>query len=195
MRSKLRALAVFSLLTISRALAQDAAPPGENPSAQVDKLFRKMDTTVTPGCALSVMKDGKIIYKRGYGMADLDHNVPNTPTTIFHVASMSKQFTAARSSCWPRRENSRWTTRCASTSPNCRNSGFPSPSASCCITPAACATNGTCSAWRAGVIPSTSSPTKTSRGRLAPERPNFPPGSSTCTAIPASHCWGKSSSA
>ncbi len=67
----------------------------ENSSARVDELFRKMDTTVTPGCALSVVKDGKIIYERGYGMADLDHNVPITPTTIFHVASMSKQFTAA----------------------------------------------------------------------------------------------------
>jgi len=54
-----------------------------------------MDKTVTPGCPLSVMKDGRIIYERGYGMADLEHNVPITPTTIFHVASMSKQFTAA----------------------------------------------------------------------------------------------------
>jgi CubicO group peptidase (beta-lactamase class C family) len=41
------------------------------------------------------MKDGQIVYKRGYGMADLDHDVPITPETIFHVASISKQFTAA----------------------------------------------------------------------------------------------------
>ena len=41
------------------------------------------------------MKDGRIIYKHGYGMADLDHNVTITPSTVFHVASMSKQFTAA----------------------------------------------------------------------------------------------------
>jgi CubicO group peptidase (beta-lactamase class C family) len=61
----------------------------------VDELFQKMDTTVTPGCALAVVKDGRILYERGYGMADLDHNVPITPSTVFHVASMSKQFTAA----------------------------------------------------------------------------------------------------
>jgi CubicO group peptidase (beta-lactamase class C family) len=61
----------------------------------VDAIFQKMDSTVSPGCALSVIKDGKIIYERGYGMADLDHNVPITPSTVFHVASMSKQFTAA----------------------------------------------------------------------------------------------------
>jgi CubicO group peptidase (beta-lactamase class C family) len=41
------------------------------------------------------MSDGHIIYERGYGMADLDHNVKITPTTVFHVGSMSKQFTAA----------------------------------------------------------------------------------------------------
>jgi CubicO group peptidase (beta-lactamase class C family) len=41
------------------------------------------------------MKDRRIVYKHGYGMADLDHNVAITPSTVFHVASMSKQFTAA----------------------------------------------------------------------------------------------------
>jgi len=62
---------------------------------QTDSIFSQWDTTVTPGCALSVMKDGRTIYERGYGMADLDHNIPITPQTVFHVASMSKQFTAA----------------------------------------------------------------------------------------------------
>jgi CubicO group peptidase (beta-lactamase class C family) len=41
------------------------------------------------------MKDGRIVYKHAYGMADLDHNVTITASTVFHVASMSKQFTAA----------------------------------------------------------------------------------------------------
>jgi CubicO group peptidase (beta-lactamase class C family) len=48
-----------------------------------------------PGCALSVIKDGQIVYKRGYGMADLDHDIPISSETVFHVASISKQFTAA----------------------------------------------------------------------------------------------------
>jgi CubicO group peptidase (beta-lactamase class C family) len=64
-------------------------------SDQTDKVFAKWDSTVSPGCALSVMKDGQIVYKRGYGMANLDHDVPITPETVFHVASISKQFTAA----------------------------------------------------------------------------------------------------
>ncbi len=79
-----------AVVFLSLSLAQ-----AENPTKQVDDLFQKMDTTTLPGCALSVMKDGKIVYERGYGMADLDHNIPITPATVFHVASMSKQFTAA----------------------------------------------------------------------------------------------------
>jgi CubicO group peptidase (beta-lactamase class C family) len=80
------------------ACAAQSAPPGKTeakPEAKVNALFASMDTTVSPGCALSVIRDHRIIYERGYGMADLDHNVPITPTTVFHVASMSKQFTAA----------------------------------------------------------------------------------------------------
>jgi CubicO group peptidase (beta-lactamase class C family) len=66
-----------------------------NLTAQVDKIFEKWNRTDSPGCALSVMKDGRIVYKHGYGMADLDHNVTITTATVFHAASMSKQFTAA----------------------------------------------------------------------------------------------------
>jgi CubicO group peptidase (beta-lactamase class C family) len=92
---RLLLLAVLSFLTVSYSPGQPATPPAATPSTRVNELFQKMDTTVTPGCALAVVKDGKILYKRGYGMADLDHNIPITPQTVFHVASMSKQFTAA----------------------------------------------------------------------------------------------------
>ena len=95
MGTRLLVLAVLSFLTVSCAPGQHAAAPAGSPSARVDELFQKMDSTVTPGCALAVVKDGRILYERGYGMADLDHNVPITPATVFHVASMSKQFTAA----------------------------------------------------------------------------------------------------
>src|SRR5439155_20675618 len=66
-----------------------------NVTAQVDKIFEKWDKRDTPGCALGIYKDGQIVYKRGYGMANLNDDVPITPATVFHVASMSKQFTAA----------------------------------------------------------------------------------------------------
>jgi len=79
------------LLAMGSAIAQDAA---RNVQKQVDAVFAKWDSAVSPGCALSVIKDGQIIYKRGYGVADLDHDVPIQPNTVFHVASVSKQFTA-----------------------------------------------------------------------------------------------------
>ena len=95
MRSPLLVPAAISFLLSSGIIAQTPPPAPENLPAKVDAIFQKMDSTVSPGCSLSVIKDGKIIYERGYGMADLDHNIPNTPTTVFHVASMSKQITAA----------------------------------------------------------------------------------------------------
>jgi CubicO group peptidase (beta-lactamase class C family) len=89
---------LFSLvatITIGRAGVATAGVDSASQSAQVDQLFAEWDKPTSPGCALAVMRDGHVIYERGYGMADLDHNVKITPTTVFHVASMSKQFTAA----------------------------------------------------------------------------------------------------
>jgi len=89
------ALVLLSALVQPTVWSQTAATQAGRPSEQVDKLFEKMDRTISPGCAVAAMRDGKILYQRGYGMADLDHNVPITADTVFHVASMSKQFTAA----------------------------------------------------------------------------------------------------
>jgi CubicO group peptidase (beta-lactamase class C family) len=62
---------------------------------RVDALFAPWSATDSPGCAVAVVRDGRIIYARGYGMANLDLGVPNTSSTVFNIASMSKQFTAA----------------------------------------------------------------------------------------------------
>jgi len=86
-------IAFLWVATVART--QTPAAPAADLTARVDRIFEKWNRTDSPGCALSVMKDGRIIYKHGYGMADLDHNVTITPSTVFHVASMSKQFTAA----------------------------------------------------------------------------------------------------
>ncbi len=41
-----------------------------------------------------MLVDGKVVYKNGFGLANMEYDIPNTPSTIFHVASVSKQFTA-----------------------------------------------------------------------------------------------------
>lgn len=48
-----------------------------------------------PGGAVGVVKDGKLVYKRAFGMANLDYDIPNTTSTLFNLASASKPFTAA----------------------------------------------------------------------------------------------------
>jgi CubicO group peptidase (beta-lactamase class C family) len=61
---------------------------------RVDSIFEDVSGATSPGCAVSVMRQGALIYERGYGMANLEYGIPITPHSVFHVASVSKQFTA-----------------------------------------------------------------------------------------------------
>jgi CubicO group peptidase (beta-lactamase class C family) len=61
----------------------------------VDRVFDAFRDTDGPGCALGVSRAGKVVYEHGYGMANLETATPIQPSSIFHVASVSKQFTAA----------------------------------------------------------------------------------------------------
>jgi CubicO group peptidase (beta-lactamase class C family) len=87
------AVILQGILLVSCLSKGQTLPP--NVTKQVDQVFEKWDKPDSPGCALGIYKDGQIVYQRGYGMADLNDDVPITPATVFHVASMSKQFTAA----------------------------------------------------------------------------------------------------
>jgi len=70
--------------------AQSAAVPTE----KIDAVFARW-TNETPGCAVGVSRNGTPVVQKAYGMADLEHDVPNRPDTIFEAGSVSKQFTAA----------------------------------------------------------------------------------------------------
>jgi CubicO group peptidase (beta-lactamase class C family) len=63
-------------------------------AGEVDAVFARWSAS-TPGCAVGVSEAGRVTLTRAYGMADLEHEVPNTPDTIFEAGSVSKQFTAA----------------------------------------------------------------------------------------------------
>jgi CubicO group peptidase (beta-lactamase class C family) len=63
-------------------------------TARVDAVFRAFDRVDSPGCAVGVYRDGRVLYARGYGMANLELGVPNTPRTVFDIGSISKEFTA-----------------------------------------------------------------------------------------------------
>jgi CubicO group peptidase (beta-lactamase class C family) len=81
---------LIGLLCVLMAVSRASAQP--SPDA-VDQLFAPWAKRDTPGCALAVIHDGKIVHKRGYGMADLEHGIPIEPDTVFNIASVSKQFT------------------------------------------------------------------------------------------------------
>lgn len=58
----------------------------------MDTLFRLYNRSNGPGCAVGIVRDGKLIFTKGYGMANLEYDIPITPTTVFDIASVSKQF-------------------------------------------------------------------------------------------------------
>ena len=83
--------AILPFAAAGLLLAQSAPGVAET---QVDKVFARW-TTSTPGCAVGVGKGGTPVLQKAYGMADLEHDVPNRADTIFEAGSVSKQFTAA----------------------------------------------------------------------------------------------------
>src|SRR5512141_133455 len=97
----IRAIVVIGLLTVNTAYAQRSvapdypASPAFAPDVAVDTIFARWDKPNTPGCALGVVRDGQFIYERGYGMANLDYQIPNSPRMVYYIGSDSKQFTAA----------------------------------------------------------------------------------------------------
>jgi len=82
-------------LALSTCGAASANGPGDKTTAAVDEVFADLAKPGSPGCALGVYRDGKIIYAKGYGLANLEENIPITPASVFDIGSTSKQFTAA----------------------------------------------------------------------------------------------------
>ena len=84
--------ATLSALMAAATQAQAQQFP-RNP--KVDRIFAEWDKPDSPGCAVGVLQNGRFIYQRGYGMANLDYDIPNAPEMVYYVGSDSKQFTAA----------------------------------------------------------------------------------------------------
>src|ERR1700760_4319134 len=88
-------------LTLAAATAASAADTAKTSVAQenshavqIDAAFKEWDSSGTPGASVAVIDKGRIVFAKGYGIANLEYGVPIKPETIFHVASVSKQFTA-----------------------------------------------------------------------------------------------------
>ena len=85
-------IAIVMAAAVTRNFGQQIT--ADDAAKQVDVYLSQWDKKDMPGCAVGVVKDGKLIYKRGVGMANLTYDVPNTPTMLFEVASTTKPFTA-----------------------------------------------------------------------------------------------------
>ncbi len=86
-------LLLAALATGTPGRAQPASPA--DTGHLVDRIFQPVSRPGAPGCAVGIERNGQVLLTRGYGTADLEHDVPITPATIFEAGSVSKQFTAA----------------------------------------------------------------------------------------------------
>lgn len=91
--SKLLPLATL-IAVVCGAQSAFAQIPSDTAARAVDRLFANWINPTTPGCAVGVSRNGRMLYEKGYGMANLETGTAITPQTIFQVASIAKQFTA-----------------------------------------------------------------------------------------------------
>jgi len=81
-------------LQIVGAAPLPAVQAADTLSASVDRIFGGWHRPDSPGASVLVLRNGETVHAKGYGMADLEHGVPIRPTTVFDIASVSKQFAA-----------------------------------------------------------------------------------------------------
>jgi CubicO group peptidase (beta-lactamase class C family) len=85
-------VAAFASLLISGLAFTQHLP--DSIRNRIDSLFQRWNYATSPGCTIGIIKGDSLIYAKGYGMANLEYAIPNSPATIYHMASVSKEFTA-----------------------------------------------------------------------------------------------------
>lgn len=90
-RRLLKWLPTFVLLWSIQAATAQSIP--DSVVQKIDKLFSEWNNS-SPGCAIGIVRNDSLVFARGYGMANLEYSIPIMPETIFHMASVSKQFAA-----------------------------------------------------------------------------------------------------
>ena len=87
-------LAAIAAALLFPGCSVSAPAPVSFSNDRIDKLFAQWNRPNSPGCSVGVSRGGRLEYERAYGMANLELNAPNTPSSAFEAASISKQFTA-----------------------------------------------------------------------------------------------------
>ena len=89
---KFNFLALFFLVTFFTCLGQ--SKQDKLLIKNIDQLISEKYNSVAPGCAILIAKDGQPIYRKSFGIANLELNVPMQPEMVFRIGSMTKQYTA-----------------------------------------------------------------------------------------------------
>ena len=89
----MKSLPAFTLL-LFLASAPVVLSVEDDAAKRLDEVFKTWSQPGTPGTAVAVIQHGKLVFEKGYGLANLEYDIPVTPQTVYHVASVSKQFTA-----------------------------------------------------------------------------------------------------
>jgi CubicO group peptidase (beta-lactamase class C family) len=90
--NKITRLIIFTMafVFITKSFAQSLP---DSTIKKIDNLFLKWNNPNSPGCTVGIVRNDSLIFSKGYGMANLEYNIPNEPQTLFNMASVSKQFT------------------------------------------------------------------------------------------------------
>jgi CubicO group peptidase (beta-lactamase class C family) len=70
-----------------------AQPLPDSMKTKVDNIFKRWDSAGSPGCVVGIVRNDSVVYARGYGLANVEENVPNTPRSVYYICSLAKQFT------------------------------------------------------------------------------------------------------
>ncbi|QEM06514.1 beta-lactamase family protein [Mucilaginibacter rubeus] len=80
----------IALLTMQKTVMAQFLP--DSITVKIDQLFAKWNNNYAPGCVAGIVQGDKLVYAKGFGLANLENGVPNTPQSIFYMCSVSKQF-------------------------------------------------------------------------------------------------------
>ncbi|WP_299311723.1 serine hydrolase [uncultured Aquimarina sp.] len=89
--------AIIKIISVCIYMLSISVLQSQNSTVQVkkiDTLFNTWNQGKTPGASISVVRNGTVIFKKAYGLGNIENNIPNTTSSLFNIASNSKQFTA-----------------------------------------------------------------------------------------------------
>lgn len=81
-----------TLITLFSVVLFAVSPGVAQPEGDIDEIFKDWNDISQPGGSIGIVHNGEQVLAKGYGSADLEHDIANSPSTVFYIGSVSKQF-------------------------------------------------------------------------------------------------------